>query len=77
MPLKDIVNKLKNLSDYEIIFTKHAKIRLIQRQIKEDLVVEHLRKPNTLQLVEKRAAKPGDEKYKLWFIPSKRIAYIY
>lgn len=77
MSLKNIVNKLKNIRSYKIIFTKHAEIRLAQRQIKKELVIKHLRDPGTLQLAERRHAKAGDEKYKLWFIPSKRIAYIY
>lgn len=77
MSFEGFAKKLKALQHYDIIFTRHARLRLIQRQIKKKLVITHLRNPTYLILVEKRETKKEDEKYKLWFVPSKRIAYIY
>jgi len=68
--------KLAKLGSYGIAFTPHAELRLVQRQIDSKTVVGHLRRPDSLKLVEKLPAR-GGEKYKLWFVPFKRIAYIY
>ncbi len=69
--------KLRGLGSYGLVFTKHAELRLLQRQVAKELVISHVRRPDSLKLVEKLPAEKGDEKYKLWFVPSKRIAYIY
>jgi len=69
--------KLRGISWYDIVFTRHSDLRLAQRQIDRQLVVNHLRNPVVLKLTEKLAAEKGEEKYKLWFVPSKRVAYIY
>jgi len=36
-----------------------------------------LRNPASLKLVESPNSRKGEEKYKSWFVPCKRIAYIY
>ncbi len=73
---QQFVSKLEKLKGYKIIFTPHAELRLGQRQIDRKTVLGHLRRPDSLKLVEKLAVAKG-EKYKLWFVPFKRIAYIY
>lgn len=65
------------MADYGIIFTAHAELRLERRQIERAIVISHLRNPEALKLVEKLPADAGDEKYKLWFVPHRRTAYIY
>ena len=75
---ESIAERLKNLQDFAIVFTKHAELRLVQRQIEKKAVISHLRNPASLKMVEKLASeRQGDEKYKLWFIPTKRTALIY
>lgn len=70
-------DKLRAMHSYALVFTVHAELRLKQRSIERQTVVEHLRNPVALKLVEKLSEKGGEEKYKLWFVPYKRIAYIY
>jgi len=74
---KTIAEKLIKCRLYKFIFTKHAELRLVNRQIEKKLVIRHLQKPDSLKMAEKLPAGRDDEKYKLWFVPSKRIAYIY
>jgi hypothetical protein len=70
--------KLKNAQCFEIIFTKHAELRLVQRQIRKEDAVNDLRNPKSLKLIEKlQCERNDDEKYKLWFVPSKRVARVY
>ena len=77
MKANGFAGKLRKLRDFIIIFSSHAQIRLHQRQISESIVREHLRNPVSLKLVERLKARGSEEKYKLWFVPYKRIAYIY
>lgn len=72
-----LIERLKGLKYYELIFTQHAELRLVMRQIDKGIVIAHLREPDSLKLVEKLPHRKDDEKYKLWFVPFKRIAYIY
>jgi len=74
---ESLIEKLKKFSSYEIVFTKHAELRLVQRQIEKETVVDHIRKPDSLKLAERLYDRKEEEKYKLWFLPHKRIAYIY
>ena len=71
-------NSKKNsiIKNYQILFTPHSELRLQQRQIKKEDVINHLRNPVSLKLAEKLNST-DEEKYKLWFIPYKRTAYIY
>ena len=74
---ENLGERLRAIAWYDIVFSLHAELRLVQRQVKKESVVWHLRNPVSLKLAEKLPAPKGDEKYKLWFLPSKRIAYIY
>lgn len=69
--------KLMKIAHYAIVFTSHAELRLAKRQIERGIVVNHLRNPIALKLVEKILAEKNFEKYKLWFVPFKKIAYTY
>jgi len=60
-----------------IVFTAHAKLRMNERRILESTVREQLLNPESLELVEELPSGSGEEKYKLWFVPNKRIAYIH
>lgn len=75
---ESLVEKLGNARSFEIVFTRHAELRLAQRQIEKKTVINDLRKPAFLKLAERLPAKQeNDEKYKLWFMPSNRTANIY
>jgi hypothetical protein len=39
--------------------------------------MDSIRKPDSLKLAERLSARKYEEKYKLWFVPHKRIAYVY
>ena len=69
--------KLREIAHYAIVFTNHAELRLAKRQIEKRIVVNHLRNPAALKLAEKIFAEKDCEKYKLWFVPFKKIAYVY
>lgn len=74
--LAEILRKLS--SEYEVVFTKHAKLRLERRQIEKQAVLDNLQNPESLKLVEQlKTQKTNEAKYKLWFVPFKRIAYVY
>ncbi|MFH1588818.1 MAG: DUF4258 domain-containing protein [Candidatus Diapherotrites archaeon] len=75
--MPDLSEKLRNLRHYEIVFTKHAELRLVQRQISKEMVISDLRNPKSLKLAEKQPPDVNEEKFKLWFIPFKRTAFIY
>ena len=77
MDANGFTRKLQKLRGFIAVFSLHAQIRLQQRQIPESIVREHLRNPVSLKLVESLKARKGEEKYKLWFVPYKKIAYTY
>lgn len=77
MDTANFERKLREVSYYQIIFSRHAELRLTQRQIDKETVMGHLRNPEPLKIVERLRAREKGEKYKLWFIPHRRIAYIY
>jgi len=77
MSLVEFKAKLEKHAALGVVFTSHAKLRMSERQIPESAVIEQLRNPGSLELVEKLASGSNEEKYKLWFVPNKRIAYIH
>lgn len=74
---ENLREKLKEIRGYAIFFTNHAELRLVKRQIDKNMVISHLRNPDTLKLAEKIFVEKESEKYKLWFVPFKKIAFIY
>jgi len=40
----NLAEKLRGLAGYELIFTEHAELRLVQRQIAKELVISHVRR---------------------------------
>ena len=72
-----LAEKLRKISNYEIEFTEHAELRLLQRQIDKNQAISHIRNPDCLKLAERLFTRECKEKYKLWFVPFNRIAYIY
>ena len=72
-----LAEKLRKLGNYGLAFTKHAELRLVQRQIDKSLAISHIRNPDCLRLAERLFIGECEEKYKLWFVPFNRIAYIY
>ncbi len=74
--MRKFSNKLKQLG-FEIVFTKHAELRIIQRQLVKEKILFDLLNPVSLKLVELQESNDFEEKYKLWFIPFKRTAFIY
>jgi len=73
-----IIPQIKDrLANYSLEFTEHVRLRLVQRQIDEEIVVRHLHSLDHLKLIERQTGGHDEEKYKLWFVPRKRIAYIY
>ena len=77
MNKEDFARKLAEIGYYGISFTSHAELRLLQRQIDKKTIIGHLRNPESLKVVERLHSESSGEKYKLWFIPHRRIAYIY
>lgn len=76
MGASEIVRRLKSISHYRIVFTKHAKYKLYWRDIEKKVVLRDLHNPQSLSAGE-RLHGGNEEKYKLWFISRKGIAYIY
>ncbi|MDD5163358.1 MAG: DUF4258 domain-containing protein [Candidatus ainarchaeum sp.] len=89
---KNLREKLSEIAHYAVVFTNHAEFRLAKRQIEKEIVVNHLRNPAALELAEKIFAEKASakhfpkaflfgekafEKYKLWSVPFKKIAYVY
>ena len=49
----------------------------MQRQISREILIKHLRECAHLKVLEQQSGGKDEEKYKLWFVPHKRIAYVY
>jgi hypothetical protein len=60
----NFAKKLRDLN-FEIIFTKHAELRIIQRQLNKEKSVSDLKNPIFLKLVEKQESNNFEEKFKL------------
>ncbi len=64
----EVIEKLKQYSEDDIIFTDHAKIQAAFRQIKLKEVVENILNPEKLVYAEKQPAKKQrEEKYSCYF----------
>jgi hypothetical protein len=56
----------------DIIFTDHAEIRIIQRQLSKTEIIENILNPVRLEYARREeASRPGEEKYACYFGYSK------
>jgi len=77
-PLDEFKKKLSRYSEKDVIFTKHAKIRLLQRNISLDEVKRNILNPKHLLFAKGQKAKRGrEQKYDCYFIFSKGICHRY
>jgi hypothetical protein len=79
MNYKDtVIEKLKLFSKEDIIISHHTRIRLCQRQISEQEIVENIINPRRLEYAVKEEAKnPGEEKFDCYFGYSKTLCHRY
>jgi len=59
---------LKSYKKEQIIFTIHTDIRVLAREVPNELVIANLQNPeNLIDFIEQKAMYPGEKKYKLVF----------
>lgn len=68
-----LIEKLKSFNINQIIITKHAKIRMIQRQINKEEILNNIINPKRLEY----AIKETEEKFDCYFIYSKTQCHRY
>jgi len=73
-----LVKILLGFDKQSIVITNHALIRLRQRQIETEEVIENIINPKRLQYAIKQETEyPGEEKYDCYFNYSKRLCHRY
>jgi hypothetical protein len=78
MKLEELKEKLKTYKKLDIIFTKHAEIQSIVRDIGLEEVKENIVNPAKLVYAkEQEARKKGEEKYDCYFAYSKNLYHRY
>lgn len=70
--------KLKAFTKKDIIFTYHVKIRMLQRQLTEEEVVENIINPKRLTIaIREETLHKGEEKFSCYFAYSKTQCHNY
>jgi hypothetical protein len=77
MNLQEFKAKLKTYSEKDIIFTKHAQIRLIIRDIDLKEVVKNIINPEKLMFFEEQTTESNFKKYNCYFSYSGNLTYRY
>ena len=77
MELEKFKEKLRTYSERDIIFTKHAQIRLITRDINLNEVVENIINPEKLVFFEEQTTKSDFKKYDCYFSYSENLTHRY
>ena len=77
--VKSVRKKLENYHKKQIHFTKHAEVRLKQRNITKQEVIEDLQHPKRLDIARKQRKKPQDKgpRYDCYFGKSKNLCHRY
>ena len=76
--LEDFKKKLRSYTKEQIIFTKHARIRAVQRSIELEEIKNNIINPDRLFYAEKQEAKGRyEEKYDCYFYYSKTLCHRY
>lgn len=74
---KELLRKLDGLGSNDIVFTHHAEIQSMVRQIDLGEVRKNLLNPHRLKYVEKQPSRKGETKYDCYFGYSKTQAHRY
>ncbi len=77
MDLENFKAKLRTYSEKDIIFTKHAQIRLITRNIDLKEVVKNIINPEKLVFFEEQTTETNFKKYDCYFSYSKNLTHRY
>ena len=78
MNYKDYVKKrLKSFTRENIIITDHAMVRIIQRQIDKNEIIENLINPERLDYAIKEDSSKKEEKFDCYFGYSRRLCHRY
>ena len=79
MNYKDhVIKRLKSFKKEDVIITHHTLIRLCQRQISEQEVIENIINPKRLEYaIKEKAANAGEEKFDCYFGYSKTLCHRY
>ena len=78
MELKELKDKLKSYDEKDIVFTSHAEIRALFRNIDLDEVKENIINPEKLVVfVEKEARSSHEKKYECYFAYSRNFCHKY
>ncbi len=73
-----IINRLKKFSKKDIVISKHALIRIKQRQLKIEEIKRNITNPIRLKYAFKQSSKRiGEEKYDCYFDYSKNLCHRY
>lgn len=78
MKTKELKERLRGYSKSDVIFSKHAKIRAIQRKIDFNEIIENIINPDKLIFAfRQKARKNNEEKYVCYFILSNTLCHRY
>lgn len=78
MELEELKNKLRNYDEKDIVFTSHAEIRALSRNIDLEEVRENIINPEKLVVfVEKGARGLHEKKYECYFAYSRNFCHKY
>lgn len=69
---------MSNFKKTDIIITEHTRIRIIQRQLKIDEIIENIINPEKLEYaIKEKAEFPKEEKFDCYFGYSKSLCHRY
>ncbi|MBR9702204.1 hypothetical protein GOV13_04765 [Candidatus Pacearchaeota archaeon] len=74
---KEVQNKLKNYQKEDIIFTKHAEIQALVRDVDLEDVRKNILNPERLAFATKQESNKFREKYDCYFPYSKHLCHRY
>jgi len=73
-----VINKLKQFHRQDIIISKHALVRIVQRQIDKEEIIENIINPKRLEYaIREKADRKDEEKFDCYFGYGKRLCHRY
>ena len=73
-----VIKRLKKFTKKDIVITKHALIRIKQRQINEEEIIENIINPKRLKYAVKEEARlKGEDKFDCYFGYTKTLCHRY
>jgi len=73
-----VTKRLRSFCRSDVVISDHARIRLLQRQISEDEIIENVINPTRLRYaIPEKAEHQGEEKFDCYFEYSKRLCHKY